>query len=94
VQAARPVRRELLAVDGTRIKAVNNKDRNFTRRSLEKFIKAGDKRLADYLQRLEGRRRGTGDGGARVKNLARKIEALSKKRGQYDAMLRQLERTG
>jgi transposase len=27
--------RELLAVDGTRIKAVNNKDRNFTRNSLE-----------------------------------------------------------
>jgi transposase len=26
--------RELLAVDGTRIKAVNNKDRNFTRASL------------------------------------------------------------
>ena len=36
--------RELLAVDGTRIKAVNNKDRNFTRRSLETFIKAADQR--------------------------------------------------
>src|SRR5271166_5135350 len=31
--------RELLAVDGTRIKAVNNKDRNFTRASLAEFIK-------------------------------------------------------
>jgi hypothetical protein len=30
--------RELVAVDGTRIKAVNNKDRNFTRASLAKFI--------------------------------------------------------
>ena len=30
--------RELLAVAGTRIKAVNNKDRNFTRASLTKFI--------------------------------------------------------
>jgi transposase len=30
--------RELLAVDGTRIKAVNNKDRNFTTGSLQKFI--------------------------------------------------------
>jgi transposase len=37
--------RELLAVDGTRIKAVNNKDRNFTRNSLEKFIRAADERL-------------------------------------------------
>ena len=31
--------RELLAVDGTRLKAVNNKDRNFTRASLEQFIR-------------------------------------------------------
>jgi transposase len=33
--------RELLAVDGARIKAVNNKDRNFTRNSLEKFLRGG-----------------------------------------------------
>src|ERR1700674_198460 len=39
--------RELLAVDGTRIKAVNNKDRNFTRNSLETFIRAADERLGD-----------------------------------------------
>jgi transposase len=37
--------RELLAVDGTRIKAVNNKDRNFTRASLIQFIKAADAKL-------------------------------------------------
>src|SRR5882762_4369945 len=42
--------RELLAVDGTRIKAVNNKDRNFTKNSLEKFIQAVDKRLDEYLR--------------------------------------------
>ena len=87
--------RELLAVDGTRIKAVNNKDRNFTRNSLEKFIKAADERLADYLKRLdEGDAAEKATGGARVKNLAEKIEGLRKKRGEYDAMLKHLERTG
>src|SRR6202162_2174750 len=45
--------RELLAVDGTRIKAVKNKDRNFTRNSLETFIRAADERLVDYLRRLD-----------------------------------------
>src|SRR6201998_3500345 len=45
--------RELLAVDGTRIQAVNNKDRNFTRASLNQFIKAADAKLEDYLQRLD-----------------------------------------
>src|SRR5450432_1210372 len=87
--------RELLAVDGTRIKAVNNKDRNFTRGSLEKFIKAADARLEDYLERLDqGDAAEAATGGARVKNLAEKIEALSKKRGRYDAMLKQLQHTG
>jgi transposase/IS5 family transposase len=87
--------RELLAVDGTRIKAVNNKDRNFTRNSLEKFIKAADERLADYLKRLdEGDAAEKATGGARVKNLAEKIEGLREKRGEYDAMLKYLERTG
>ena len=87
--------RELLAVDGTRIKAVNNKDRNFTRNSLETFIKAADERLADYLARLdEGDAAEQATGGARVKNLTQKIEALTKKRGRYDAMLKQLEHTG
>src|SRR6478609_2488188 len=45
--------RELIAVDGTRIKAVNNKDRNFTRASLTKFISEADAQLADYLGRLD-----------------------------------------
>lgn len=44
-----PFGRELLAIDGTRIKAVNNKDRNFTTGSLQKFIEAADKKLEDYL---------------------------------------------
>ena len=87
--------RELLAVDGTRIKAVNNKDRNFTRGSLEKFIKAADERLDDYLKRLdEGDVGEAGTGGARMKNLAEKIKALREKRSEYDAMLKNLERTG
>jgi transposase len=87
--------RELLAVDGTRIKAVNNKDRNFTRNSLEKFIKAADERLEEYLQRLdEGDAAESGMGGARTKNLAEKIEALRNKRGYYAALLAKMERTG
>src|SRR6266446_8242032 len=69
--------RELLAVDGTRIKAVNNKDRNFTRASLTQFIRKSDERLAEYLKRLDDgdvEEGGTG-GGSRVKNLAEKINA-------------------
>src|SRR4051812_37919967 len=45
--------RELITVDGTRLKAVNNKDRNFTRASLAAFIELADAKLDDYLQRLD-----------------------------------------
>jgi transposase len=88
--------RELLAVDGTRIKAVNNKDRNFTRSSLREFIRRADEWLEDYLKRLdEGDvEDGATGGGARTKNLAEKIAALREKRGRYQAMLAQLDRTG
>jgi len=87
--------RELLAVDGTRIKAVNNKDRNFTKNSLEKFIKAVDKRLDEYLRRLdESDVEEAATGGSRTKNLAEKIEALREKRGRYGALLTELERSG
>jgi transposase len=87
--------RELIAVDGTRLKAVNNKDKNFTRSSLEKFIAAADARLADYMKRLdEGDAAEKSTGGSRVKNLAEKIEALKKKRAQYEVYKRGLERSG
>jgi hypothetical protein len=87
--------RELLAVDGTRIKAVNNKDRNFTKGSLTKFIAAADEKLDDYLRRLDaGDIEEAGQSGSRVKNLTEKIEALRKKRGAYAALRKRLERTG
>jgi transposase len=87
--------RELLAVDGTRLKAVNNKDRTFTRASLAALIELADAKLDDYLQRLD-----QSDGaeaatmGARVQNLAEKIAAITARRARCQAMLEQLEQAG
>src|SRR5258707_4575646 len=71
--------RELLAVDGTRIKAVNNKDRNFTRASLTKFVRDADERLADYLRRLDEADVAETSAGSRMRHLAEKIAALRNK---------------
>ena len=70
--------RELLAVDGTRLKAVNSTDRNFTREKLVKMIRSADERLADYLSRLD-RTDAEEDGasGRPAKNLTEKIAALT-----------------
>ncbi len=87
--------RELLAVDGTRIKAVNNKDRNFTRASLTKFIGLADATLDDYLQRLDQSDASESKtSGSRVNNLAEKIAAIRARRTRCQDMLAQLDRTG
>lgn len=87
--------RELLAVDGTRIKAVSNKDRNFTRASLAQFLKLADAKLDDYLHRLDqGDVTENGTTGSRVQNLAEKIAAIRKRRTRCQDMLAELDRTG
>jgi len=87
--------RELLAVDGTRIKAVNNKDRNFTRASLAEFIKLADQKLDDYLERLDQSDAAEqATGGSRVENLREKIAAVRERRDRCQEMLAELERTG
>ncbi|MFK0209180.1 IS1182 family transposase [Agrobacterium sp. NPDC090283] len=90
--------RELLAVDGTRIKAVNNKDRNFTRGALSKFIREADEKLADYMKRLDDgdaeEERVGGDSRGSGCKIAEKIAAIRDKRARHKAMLEELDRTG
>ena len=45
--------KKLLAVDGTRIKAVNNVDRNFTRAKLKRNLQRCDKHIDEYLLELD-----------------------------------------
>src|SRR5438132_9950507 len=87
--------RELLAVDGTRSKAVNNKDRNVTRASVTQVIKAADAKLEDYLQRLDkSDATESATGGSRVKNLAEKIAAIRERRERDKDMVAARDQTG
>ncbi|MHA6646251.1 IS1182 family transposase [Mesorhizobium sp. A623] len=90
--------RELLAVDGTRIKAVNNKDRNFTRGALTKFIREADEKLTNYVKRLdegdaEEHRMDSGGGRGDTK-LAEKIAVIGARRDRHKALLSELDRSG
>ena len=94
--------RELLAVDGTRIKAVNNKDRNFTRGALATFIREADEKLAEYTRRLDAgdtdeEQAGNGaapDRGSGSGKLAEKIAAIAARRDRHRVLLDELDRTG
>ena len=69
--------RELLAVDGTRLKAVNSRSRNFSRERLAMYLASADARLERYLAELDQINRGEdGAGTGRADALATKIAKL------------------
>ena len=87
--------RELLAVDGTRLKAVNSKQKNFTREKLAKLIQSADERLDDYLVRLD--RADRNEDAASVTKaalLTTKIASLRERRQAHEAMLSELVASG
>ena len=55
VQAAGPLRGGAVAIDGSKCKAVNAKERNFTRDKLKKLLGQIDQRVEDYLKELDRR---------------------------------------
>ena len=87
--------RELLAVDGTRLKAVNNRGRNFTRDKLIAWIGQVDARIDEYLSHLDRADQAESEGGAeRAATLEAKIAKLRNRRQAHAAMLAELVASG
>ena len=86
--------RELVAVDGTRIKAVNNPNRNFTRAKLERELERADERLDRYLKQMDEADADDSGGSASVTDLQRKIAAIRERRTALSARRKQLEDSG
>ena len=85
--------RELLAVDGTRIKAVNNVNRNFTRAKLERELNSAEERLERYLRQMDEADADDAGGGA-VVDLEEKIAALRERRATLREYRDKLEESG
>ena len=84
--------RELIAIDGTFIKAVNSKSRSFTKSKLQKLIKQIDTKVDEYLEHLE-----LSDCETQLKEdstgLQKKIEKLKVKNKRYKELLEDCEKT-
>jgi hypothetical protein len=70
--------RALIAIDGTRIKAVNSRERNFTKAKLAEALAESDERLARYLKQLDDADKDGEDApeGGTVERLQEKIAAI------------------
>ena len=68
---------QLIAIDGSRFKAVNNRDRNYTKAKVERRIKAIDKSLDRYLSQLESYDRQDHDiPEVKIEHINKQIESL------------------
>ena len=92
--------RELIAVDGTRIKAVNNRERNFTKAKLAKAMAESDERLARYLKKLDdadkddGKDNDGAPGGDTIEKLQEKIAAIQERRARLEGHGKALAESG
>lgn len=88
---------ELVAIDGSKFKAVNAKERNFTQDKLARLLQQIDQRVEGYLQDLDGQDQqddaGT-PGSAVAANGQAKIEALQHRKLLYTDLQAQLEASG
>ena len=86
---------ELVAVDGTRIKAVNNRDRNFTRAKLQRHLQRIDEQPDRYLEQTNEADAQDADGGTRaVAHLQEKMASMRKRREVSEDHRRTLDESG
>ncbi|MEO9517025.1 MAG: transposase [Paracoccaceae bacterium] len=86
--------RALIAVDGTRLKAVNSSQRNFTKSKLAKAMAESDERLNRYLKQLDEADKDGATPSVRVDNLEEKITAIKDRRAGLEEHRTELEASG
>lgn len=83
---------ELLAIDGSKFKAVNARDKNFNADKLKELIAHSDARLAEYLKELDvADEQESGSGVLSKAQLQEKIAALTEKKEWHEELLAQLD---
>lgn len=86
--------RELIAVDGTRLKAANSRQRNFTKAKIAKAMAESDERLNRYLKQLDDADKNDTVPIAKVEKLEEKIAAIKERRTRLDGHSEELAASG
>ena len=84
----------LIAIDGSRFKAVNNRDRNYTKAKVKRRIEAIDKSLDRYLCQLESfDRQDRVIPEAKTRHIHKQLDALKRQMAEVKAIEEALELT-
>jgi transposase len=86
---------ELVAIDGSKFKAVNSGQKNFSAKKLEQRLKEIDQKVERYLDEMEHadqqEKLPEKMSGAELKG---KLEQLKERKGKYEELLKELKRSG
>ena len=86
---------ELVAIDGSKFKAANSRDRNYTKGKLQRLNKRADKKIEEYLKGLD-----EADGEEQdsekptVEELQEKIEWLKRRKEVYAELQEKMDESG
>jgi hypothetical protein len=88
--------KELVAVDGSKFKAVNSKDRNYGMKKLQERIARIDAKIEEYLHELEDSdsSEDIADGEKTSDEIAQIVMELATRKELYQSYAAELERTG
>lgn len=86
---------ELVAIDGSKFKAVNSKKNNFNEAKLKKKLKEIEEKIEGYFKELEENDNSEAHlSSPDAQELTAKIELLKKRREEYQKLLRELKESG
>jgi len=88
--------KELAAIDGSKFKAVNSKDNNFTRDKLKDRLERIDKKINEYLSELEqtDREEDIAEKEKSAAEINQIIKDLKERKGKYEEYSEELQKTG
>ena len=87
--------KEVVAVDGSKFKAVNSKERNYTRKKLKQVIARERAKISEYLEALEVADEAEGDEvELSAEQLKEKIAGLERYLAEHEELGRELEASG
>jgi transposase len=86
---------ELVAIDGSKLRAVNSPKRNFTEKKLRRMLKEIDGKIEAYLKELDRQdQQESGQQRLSPEQLKEKIERYKERRAQYEQIKSNLEQSG
>lgn len=87
--------KELIAIDGSKFKAVNSKDRSLNKKKLQDKILRLETKIDEYLHLMdEHDKQEDADNHLTTKEIAKIISELSERKVKYEEIFQELKRTG